>query len=298
MTLAFGDVDHAGSDYLFCGMFTDSYRDMARRLAQSLESLDISHALFQVPFVHSSTTPKGENNAIYAKANFILHVLEQTQRPILYVDCDCVVLKYPNLINKIISDGCDFAIFNWLTSERSDAYVPYPLPLVGSELKRYYGYSHQYDLLSNEQLICSGAVQLWGQTDSAKHLLSGWLETVQKYPRAPDDESLDFTFNNDLSHLHKTLKPYWLPKGYVRYPFWIFDEPIIKHPDFPLVSHEWKAIEDVAGRKRCYLSRMQRKEKKYYIKPDYFLDTDTGDILHQVDARFMKAGKVVEKYWL
>lgn len=298
MTLAFGDVDRAGSDFLVCAMFTESHIEMARRLAQSLGSLDISHSIFQVPFVHSSTTPKGEKDAVYAKANFILHVLEKTERPVLYVDCDCVVLKYPTLINEIISQGCDFAIFNWLTSERSDAYAPYRLPLEGSELKRYYGYSHQYDLLSNDQLVCSGAVQFWGQTESAKHLLTSWRETVQNNPLTPDDISLDFTFNNDLSHFHKSLKPYWLPKNYVRYPFWIFDEPTISHPDFPLVIHEWKDIDDAAGRMRFYPARMQLKEKKYHIEPGYFLDTYTGDILNQRGDHFVIVGSVKAKYWL
>lgn len=298
MTLAFGNADHTGTDFLVCAMFTESHLEMARRLAQSLEFLNISHAIFRIPFVHSSITPKGDKNPAYTKASFILQVMEKTNRPVLYIDCDCVVLKPPALINKIIAGGSDFAIFNWLTSERSDAYAPYQLPLPGSEFKRYYGYSHQYDLLSNDQLVCSGAVQFWGQTASAKHLLTNWLATVEKNPLTPDDISLDFTFNNDFSSLHQRLKPVWLPKSYVRYPFWIFDEPVISHPEFPLVVHEWQDIVDVAGRQRFYQAKMQLKEKKYHIEPGYFLDTETGYVVTQREDRFVMAGSIGEKYWL
>lgn len=297
MSLVFGGMAHKTSAFVVCAMFTESYKEKALRLAQSLDILNMSHALYEIPHVHSSTSPKGSNNADYAKANFILHVLEKTQRPVLYIDADCVVLKPLDLIKKISAESYDFAIFNWLSSERNDAYLPYPVDLEGSEFKRYYGFSHQIDVTSGTQLICSGAVQFWGQTAAAKHLLRTWLDTVQRNPFSEDDKSLDFAFNNK-SILHAALKPFWLPKSHVRYPFWIFDEPTISHPDFPFVGTDWEEISDSAGRQRLYSENGTRKTHSLYLPPGSFLDTQTGDILNQAGSGFANAGKISMKYWL
>ena len=56
------------------------------------------------------------------------------------------------------------------------------------------------------------------------------MKNISLYPKSPDDQTLDFTYNNIKDDLKK-IKTYWLDKSYCRCQFWIFTKPIIDHPD-------------------------------------------------------------------
>jgi hypothetical protein len=294
MKQIFGDATNLSSGFLACGMFTKSYAIKAERLAQSLQALGISYALYEVPAVHSSISPKGENNSVYTKANFISHLLNRFPCPILYLDVDCVVLKPLDIVTNLVNSQHDFAIFNWLAVDRNDAYIPCRVALLGDESDRYYRYYHQIRERSNDQLICSGAVQFWRYTDAARSLLSSWFEIISTHPHAADDVSLGFAFNNRISPLHKLLRPYWLPKNYARCAWWIFDEPIINHPEIPF-TEDWPSLHDAKGRRHAYLDVLSREDEKYYFQPGTFLDTYTGDILDPIGIML---GKIQNKFWI
>lgn len=267
----------AGRDNLFiCGMFTSSYTELAQRLLSSLRTIDVTYALFEVPTVHTSISSKGTHDPVYTKANFIWHMLARTQRPLLYLDVDCVVRRYPQLILELSAKGHDFAIFNWLAQERNDAYVPaavQPRDVTGYS---YYQHAYHVDFDAQDQLQASGAAQLWGPTTAAQELLAAWFATIQANPGVPDDVCLDFTFNNPQGQW-LGLRPSWLPKSYARYPWWIFDEPIIDHPDIPYQGAVAQ-IDDPQGRQQYYPERTKPRSTAPFIPRDCLIDVRDGRV--------------------
>ena len=97
----------------------------------------------------------------------------------------------------------------------------------------YYINSVNVKLLNNPnkegQLFSSGGVAYFSESNSSINVLNEWLENIIKYPKAPDDQLLDHTFNYS-STVRKNLKFEWLDKSYCRVYWWIFSQPIIDHP--------------------------------------------------------------------
>jgi len=288
------------SDFLVCSMYTKNYTDKAMRLANSLQTLKIDFQLYEVPCVHQSISPKGTSDLNYTKGNVILNLLAEHKIPILYIDADCEVLKPLNLFSKLIKQGYDFAIYNWLSEYENTAYGPTPIPYPSYDQMRYYSLCNKIDFKSDDQLICSGASQFWGNTLASKDFLEAWIKTISLNPLMPDDKSLDFTFNNKLSRSHKLLRPYWLEKKYARYPIWIFDNPIINHPNFQtnnseLVSNEFNYAD---GKKYIYDEKLRQKINPIEIPLGQLLDTKTGDLLIPAEMGFTKIGSINKKFYL
>jgi hypothetical protein len=301
MTLHFGAMPSAGDPMLIVGMFTASHVATAQRLLASLRRFSLPHALFEVPIVHRSISPKGTPDLTYTKANFIWHAIQMVERPVLYLDVDTVIRHKPELIFRLIAEGHDFAILNWLAQDNNDAYMPVVLdPARGSKnpQTRFFRYSHHIDLLSNDQMVCSGAVELWGPTPAAAALLAGWHETIHAQPGVPDDQCLDFAFNNRIGGWQKTLRPYWLPKPYARYAWWIFDEPIIDHPDFPYSGTGQPEINDPSGRQRLYVDRAALRRTPPRIPRDCIIDTKTGELLRIQNKSLVPFGRAPQKIWV
>jgi len=283
-------------------MFTPSHAHVAERLAQSLRELSLPHALFEVPTVHRSISPKGSPDPVYAKANFISHLLSRSKGPVLYVDIDVVFRKHPDLLFAQIAAGADFAIFNWLACARTDSYAPIHLSTPGVSAQaqpRFFRYSHQIAGLSNDQLICSGAVAAWANTPAAQCLLADWFSTVVGHPGTEDDKCLDFAFNNPSQPADRSaLHTFWLPKNFARYAFWIFDEPIIDHPDFPYSGGGWSEIKDPNGRQRVYLHRLAAAQEHFAFPRDCILDTQTRLIHRFQNQKLTPVGRIDLPLWL
>ncbi len=292
MALRYGALPPIGASVLVCGMFTSPYWELAERLLRSLQAFDVPHALFEVPAVHDSISLKGSGDPVYTKANFIWHVLQQVSCPVLYLDVDCVVTRAPELIDRIAAAGHDFAIFNWLAQEKNDAYVPVAFadaPAAGAP--RYYQRSYSVDFATDQQLLCSGAAQFWRKTPAVAGLLGAWFATILAQPRVADDECLDFAFNNPSGEWHAALRPFWLPKAYARYPWWIFDEPVIDHPDIPFQGDGRTSLSDGQGRKHYYPERAAARKEPPYIPRDCVIDTRTGGILRQEAEQLVPTGE-------
>jgi hypothetical protein len=293
MTLRYGSLSRDGDMPLICAMFTPDYAVLAERLVGSLHRLGLAHALFEVPTVHRSISPRGSDDLTYTKANFLWHLLESTRSTLLYLDADCVVRRTPELIRHLTRAGHDLATVNWLGAERNDAYVPAWLPestQPSDTPPRYYQHGFHVDAVSEEQLMCSGAVQLWGCTDAARGLLSAWFATVAAHPQVPDDESLNFAFNNPEGEWRAALRPFWLPKSYARYPWWIFDEPIIDHPDVPYQG-ETRDLEDARGRRGFYPERAAVRTTEPFIPRDCVIDAETGALFRLDGEQLMPIGR-------
>lgn len=288
------------TEFLVCSFYTKNYESQANRLAESLEALKIPHQLYEAPTVHQSISPKGSADIAYTKGNVILNLLAVHNLPILYIDADCEVLKPLNLFSKLVKKKNDFAIFNWLSEEENTAYGPTPIPDPRCDQRRYYSLCNKIDFKSNDQLICSGASQFWANTSASKDLLAAWNSTISENPLMPDDKSLDFTFNNKLSRSHKLLKPHWLEKKYARYPMWIFDSPIINHPNFPTDNSQIAPSDfnNTKGKKHFYSENLKMKVNTLKIPDGHLLDSHTGDILIPSPYGFTKVGSIDQKLYL
>ena len=154
----------------------------------------------------------------------------------MYVDCDCVLRTDPKRISALVAEGCDFAVYNWLADEHTDAFQPLDIPNSAvparGDRARFYRYTHSFDWFAPDQLLCSGAVQFYSNSDAARDLLMAWSTTIDECPGVPDDYCLAYAFNFKRSPT-RCFRSAWLDKSYVRYLFWIYVRPIIDHPQFP-----------------------------------------------------------------
>ena len=168
--------------FVVASMFTPSHREMATRLAASLERFGLPFAVYEVQSVHRSISAAGEDDPAYTKANFISFVLDEFRAPVLYVDCDCVFRALPKRIHSLVAEACDFAIYNWLADEHTDAFkpciIPNAPPPARSDRPRYFQFSHSVDWFCPDQLICSGAVQFFSGTTAARDLLATWHHVI------------------------------------------------------------------------------------------------------------------------
>lgn len=91
------------SDWIIVAYYTDDYKDEAKELINSLKS-------FGVEYVVENVKCNGSwiRNVNY-KPTFIREKIEEWNRPVVYIDVDARVKKYPTLFDDI---DCDFAY--WL----------------------------------------------------------------------------------------------------------------------------------------------------------------------------------------
>ena len=273
--------------FLVCGMFTSNYAHKAHILEDSIKKFGLPYVLYEIPSIHSSISGSGKTNSEFNKPKFINFILRKYGLATFYMDVDCVIESAPNLIREIAEQAYDFAIFNWLSKERNDAYTP--INLNESEANRFFRFSHAINFYSENQLRCSGAVQFWGNTRQAADLLSAWNQVIEKNPNVPDDTSLDFAHNTNFDK--NIIKSYWLPKRYARYGFWIFDKPVINHPDIPDKETQWQDIKLKEGEFLVDAKSCQEKPAFFYIKPNTFLDTHKNEIVIFNNGMRLRIGK-------
>ena len=289
--------------YVVGAMFTDAYRGEAERLAASCERFGLPYAIHEVPTVHRSISPRGSDDLAFTKANFIRHLLATHGKPILYVDADCEFISEPVLADELVRSGCDFAIYNWLADEHTDAFVAVDVSVAnGPPMKnRFYRFSHSIDWYNTSELICSGAVQFYADSDAARLLLSEWHQTIVAFPGAADDECLSFTYNNLGARAHG-LKVHWLPKEYMRCGWWIYIEPVINHSATPLprkiIKADFVAIKDPAGRKTFHTSLAEVRKDDRLFPRDCLIDTRRGVVGKVVGDQLVTVSLTDQPFWL
>jgi hypothetical protein len=285
--------------YLIASMFTTGYRAAAERLAASCDSLGLEYEIHEVSAVHNSISVRGSDDASHTKPNFIRTLLGKHRRPILYLDADCEILSPPLLLGELVSTGRDFAIYNWGADAHNERFFPVRLGEDEQAAGRYYRYVGCFEFESDTQLVCSGLAQFYGNSLAARLLLKHWHRTILSQPGCADDKALDFTFNNlaRLSPVRLLLKPQWLPKSYARIAWWIHDQPVINHRDFPSPVGTFKPISHPT-RKRFYTSRMRRRRKDEHFPLDCIIDTREGRICKLVDGKPVAETKTDARFWL
>jgi hypothetical protein len=289
--------------YVIAAMFTAAYSAKAERLAASCARLGLPYAIHEVPTVHNSISVHGTNDFTYTKPNFIRNLLAAHNKPVLYVDADCEFMAQPELIDELAKSRCDFAIYNWYADEYTDGFVPVDLAGDVSEpaaARRFYQFAGSVDWFSKRQLLCSGLVQFYGNSITARVLLKRWHQTIMRFPGCADDNALGFTFNNPktFSPLRFLMKTRWLPKSYARISWWIYVKPIINHADTPLPSPNTVAIKDLGGRKEFYRSKMERAKTELLFPRDCILDTQRREICKLVDGKLVLLRRTEQEFWL
>jgi hypothetical protein len=283
-------------------MMTPSHARFGVRLADSCRARSLPLALFEVPTVHRSISVKGSDDPRYTKSHFIRFLLDRFERPVLYLDVDCVVAQHPARIDELLEARVDFAIFNWYAEEHTEAYVPTEVTLQDGAARRvtsnrFYRFSHSIDTRCERQLFCSGAVQWWNRTAPAVTLLEQWQRTIERSPGSADDHCLDLAFNNypaGAAHLRSA----WLPKAYARYAWWIYERPVIDHPQIPAPVDGFAPLLELDGQRRIYTQHLRRAEVEHVFPKDCLIDTRTRTMLRLGDQGWRAVAPFSTPLWL
>ena len=302
------------SGYVVAAMMTSSHAHYGDRLSESCRRHSLPLALFEVPVVHHSISVKGSDDLRYTKPNFIRFVLRRYRCAVLYVDVDCVIAQRPAHIDALRAADKDFAIFNWLAEAHTEAYVPADVTRweILSEMAtptRFYRFSHSIDHSSDTQLLCSGAVQWYNTTSEALRLLDAWQAVIERSPRSADDKCLDYAFNNlspsservcgaQRVNAAQRMNAAWLPKRYARYAWWIYEEPIIDHPDIPASVQGFVPLVELDGKPRIHESALRHDAVHYVFPKECLIDTELRKVLRLRDGVWHTVGGFTVPLWL
>jgi hypothetical protein len=283
-------------------MMTAGYEPMADRLVRSCERLGVAVAVFEVSSVHRSISYKGSEDLAFTKANFIHFVLERYRRPVLYIDADCFLARFPAKIPTLIEEKTDFAIYNWLADESNVAYLPIDVHRdPGSGARRseshFYRFSHSLDYHAPSQLFCSGAAQFHNNTSAARQLLRLWYSVVAAAPRSADDHCLDFAFNNYAGEI-AGLKHFWWDRSYARYPWWISTPPVVNHPDIPALEDRFERLDGLDGKLRFYPERALRRAAVGPFPRNCVIDTQRKVLLRLKGTTELELERIECELWL
>jgi len=274
-------LERGAHAFVVVSMFTPEFRAQADRLAASISQLGLPFALYEIPAVHTSTSPKGIDEIAFSKANFINWTLLTYGCPVLYVDADVVFSKLPSTIPALRQNDVDFACYNWLADESTDAYRPTPVTLDGTHFTdRFYTYSHAVDSFDATQLMSSGPVQYYSV--GSLSLLLAWLNVVNLLPTVPDDQSLDYAHNFVVDRTR--LRTNWLGKEYCRYPWWPHVEPVIRHVGFPAPYNPARNFTNTTGKPRIDEAKTRTLPARGPFPRDCLIDTKDR-VLFRLDAK-------------
>ena len=217
-------------NFLIVSFFTKKVINKAVRLASSLDQLNLNYKIFEIPEIHFSRTNKGTLNINFCTPKLILNFLKEFKSPALYVDADIVFKKNPELIFSFKDKKIDFAIYNYIEDIDNEGYLPFKINIRENNQtiqKEFYTTRVSVPLFNSQnyekQMLTAGAVAYFSNSSNSIDLLNKWLENIKLFPKAADDQTLDYTFNTSFK-AKKKLNVYWLPKSYCRYKYWIFTE--------------------------------------------------------------------------
>lgn len=147
-----------GMSPLFCSFYTPDYTVYAERLIESLDGANINMSDRCVRLVKSQGTWV-KNCAM--KAEYLWQMLDQYQRPLVWVDADAVVRKYSSFFSTLIGSVIDIA-----------AHMP----------------DRSRHPLCNSKL-CSGTLFI-NNTPAAQDVLMDWITTCTEREHALDQDVL------------------------------------------------------------------------------------------------------------
>ncbi len=283
--------------FIVCAMFTSNPKFDAHfnRLLNSCKKFDLSYAIFDVPYIHKSISSNGTNDTTYTKANFILNMFKKyPNKNILYVDIDIEINEFPELFNHISQNNYDIAIYNWFNDKNNEIYIPVNYKLNKKDIPlNFYVFFHKFEEYDPTQLVCSGAVQYYGNNQKSTDFLKKWHHFISKYPDYEDDQMLDLVYNNFYTN---KLKTYWLEKNYCRYPFWPHIKPVINHVGFPAPSRNIQ-LNKIKNYFRYYPKKAQINDTDLIFPQNYIIDIKKRVLLKFENQKLVETKLLNCKFW-
>ena len=198
-------VVNATTKPIFVSYYTPNgdYPGLAHKLLKSLKKHDLDHDIEQLPeftnWVQSTSH----------KAKFITKKLLQYKRPVIWIDCDCEIVQYPDLLMQ----DSDIAIVNWFALQDHH--------LDGKIL---------FDVNTDKALF-TGMLSKWSM--STVNLLKQWQDELN-ISKLTEDEVLSDVWNAECRN---SLSRVWLPKNYASGLFAVSDAVIqTKFNPYPSVA--------------------------------------------------------------
>jgi hypothetical protein len=139
------------------------YPELAATLRTSCERVGLKHRIVEMK---DGGDWLSNNNL---KPQIILSTLMDTREPVLWCDCDCEILRMPN-----VSEHAEFGSYNWSADPlRINQEIPY----------------------DPRTLTCSGGVLYFNYTAPAMELLIRWCDAMNVAPQSVDDQTLSKVYN-------------------------------------------------------------------------------------------------------
>ena len=200
------------NQFVGVSMHSPKYEPKARRLINSCERVGVCCKTTTLPpDAFGPDAPEGSEafrfRTIALKPAFILSQLKATQLPVVFMDVDLELHKFPELFmpGSWPDDDRDVAMFN------------------------YWG--NETNLTSRKTPNTGSGVAFFNQTYKAKKLLIAWAEAMAYGPnkRAPDDQVLDLLLVD--GGWIKRASFGWLPAAYLRTvpAYYRGVDPVIDH---------------------------------------------------------------------
>ena len=138
------------TDIVFISFYTNEgkYPELAIKLKKSINKFNLQSHILKI----NSNFASWEKGTHF-KSKFILQSLLKFRKPVVWMDIDTEILKFPELLFA----EHDFAIYNWIADK--DHHLSGKIP---------------YDP-KTKALLCSGGVQKYSYTAPSIHLLINWI---------------------------------------------------------------------------------------------------------------------------
>lgn len=163
----------------------------------------------------------GYQVGIAYKPVFIEKMLRRWKRPVLYIDCDMLIHRYPHFIDYTDS-MFDFMAFNWNADTRV----------------------HSNNIATTRPefdwhtLTSSGGLFYFNYTPNAIKLIKAWQRKMAMFSSKADDKLLDICFQETKAK--HWLKYYWFPMEYFYIPQYYSVVPLRKI----VISHPYKLTQE------------------------------------------------------
>lgn len=174
-----------------------TYQETTDQLRKDVES-------FGLDFYSTRITNGNYQSNINYKAQFIRKCLMKYKRPVVYMDNDLRMYKYPSKFVNVVNNNVDFMALNWNGTNR------------------------------NHIFETAGPLFYFGYTPNAFRLLNEWIEisTLPIHQGKADDRLLAMVFV--ISNASAWCRYKWFQTNYLYFPAYFNDVPkhkvIIGHP--------------------------------------------------------------------
>lgn len=200
--------ENSKRDFLKLTKHPVSYKTLVYRLASRCKSLGLT-------FYYEEYETTDDRDGVVYKPMFIRKTIERFHKPVLYIDCDIYIHRFPSLIDAT-EHVYDFIAFNWYADTRAKPVFDW------------------HTLQTNSNVL------YFNHTQKALWLLNEWRDAMLQNPSESDDHLLGYCFMNNKCNLNY----YWFPVEYLYIPQWMKCKvnPVLSHPFYKTEMTSWVPI--------------------------------------------------------